>query len=213
MHYSIKFNRQFEEIINSSTHGLGIIGAITCTVILLNKAFIYGSYWHIATFSIFGGGLILLYIASTLFHAAKNLRSKSRLNKFDQSSIFVLIAATYTPIAILGVRGTFGWIIFVFEWVIALAGIAYKIWFYASHMRTMSTIIYIAMGLVFLVAIVPIIKNTSTLSLFFLVFGCSSYIIGAVFYLLKKIPLNHAIFHFFVLGGSLCHFLAIYYLL
>ena len=157
--------------------------------------------------------MILLYLASTIFHSAKNIRKKVYLNRFDHSSIYILIAATYTPVTLVSIRGGFGWVVFGLIWAIALSGIIYKIWFYSIKMRKLSMWIYIAMGWLIIIAIVPIVKSMSNTSLWFLLIGCLSYFIGTYFYIKKNIPFGHSIFHLFILGGTICHFYAIYYIL
>ena len=201
-----------EEIVNSSSHGVGVLIAVACTAILVTRAAILGNAWHIVTFSIFGAGMINLYTASTLFHASLNVKIKHKLNKFDHSSIYVLIAATYTPISLVGLKGPFGWVLFGLIWAMALSGIAFKIWFYTSKLRTLSTILYIAMGWLVLIAIVPIIRNLPDISLWFLLAGGLSYSISTIFYLNRELPYGHGIFHIFILGGSICHFFSIFFL-
>ena len=121
-----------EEIVNSTSHGVGLLIAFACTALLIVRAAYYGSAWHIVSFSIFGAGLINLYAASTLFHSAVNPRIKFNLNRFDHSSIYILIAATYTPFALVGIQGAFGWVIFGLLWVMAIAGVIFKVWFFST---------------------------------------------------------------------------------
>ncbi|HRX69505.1 MAG TPA: hemolysin III family protein [Tenuifilaceae bacterium] len=208
-----KKRKKYEEIVNSSSHGIGVLIAVACTAILATRAAILGNAWHIVTFSIFGAGMINLYTASTLFHASVNVKKKSKLNKFDHSSIYVLIAATYTPISLVGLKGAFGWVIFGLIWAMALFGIVYKIWFYSVKFRTLSTILYIAMGWLILIAIVPIIQNLPNISLWFLLAGGLSYSFGTIFYINRDWPYGHGIFHLFILGGSICHFFAVLFLI
>ena len=208
-----KKRKKKEEIVNSTSHGVGILIAVACTAILVTRAAILGNAWHIVTFSIFGAGMINLYTASTLYHSAINMRNKLKLNKFDHSSIYVLIAATYTPISLVSLKGPFGWVIFGLIWAMAIAGIIFKIWFYTSKFRFLSTILYIAMGWLIIIAIVPVIKNVPNLSLWFLLAGGLSYSFSTVFYLNRNLPYGHGIFHIFILGGSICHFFALFFLL
>ncbi len=204
---------KYEELANCITHLIGLMGAITFSAILITQSSYLGDAWHIISYSIFGGGMILLYLASTIFHSAKNIRKKVYLNRFDHSSIYILIAATYTPVTLVSIRGGFGWVIFGLIWAIALSGIIYKIWFYSIKMRKLSMWIYIAMGWLIIIAIVPIVKSMSNTSLWFLLIGCLSYFFGTYFYIKKNIPFGHSIFHLFILGGTICHFYAIYYIL
>ena len=209
---AIHFKRN-EEIVNAITHGIGFLLAIAATAILTVRASIHGNAWHIVTYSIFGAGLINLYLASTLYHSSTRAQIKYYLNRFDHSSIYVLIAATYTPFTLVALKGAFGWVIFGLIWAMAIAGVVFKIWFYTTKFRTLSTWLYIAMGWLIIIAIVPIVKNLPNISLWFLFAGGLSYSIGTFFYLKKSIPFGHGIFHLFILGGSICHFFALFYLL
>jgi hemolysin III len=212
MNAKAKKRRRYEEIFNSTSHGIGVLIAIACTAIMVTRAALYGDAWHIVSYSIFGAGMITLYVASTLFHGTKKLRRKHSLNIFDHSSIYVLIAATYTPFTLVGIGGGFGWVLFGIIWGLALAGIVFKIWFYTHKWRNISAILYGAMGWLFIMAIVPIVRNFPTLSLVFLLVGCVTYTIGIFFYIRKDIPYGHGIFHLFVLGGSICHFFAMVFM-
>jgi hemolysin III len=202
-----------EEIVNSTTHGVGIGLAIAATVILIVRAALYADAWHIVTYSIFGAGLINLYVASTLFHSAKNVLTKYYLNRFDHSSIYVLIAATYTPFSLTALRGPLGWVIFGLIWAMAIGGIIFKTWFYSNKHRTLSMWLYIAMGWLIILFFYQVIKSMPAITVWFLVTGCLSYFFGAFFYLNKKIPFGHGIFHLFIIGGSTCHFFALYFLI
>ncbi|HPD94522.1 MAG: hemolysin III family protein [Bacteroidales bacterium] len=202
-----------EEIVNSTSHGVGVGLAIAATVLLIIRAAMHGNAWHVVSYSIFGAGLINLYTASTLFHSAINPRVKYNLNKFDHSSIYILIAATYTPFALLVIRGWLGWTIFGIVWFLAIAGLVYKIWFYSDKFRKLSAWLYIVMGWIGLIAIVPIIKNAPSISLWFLLSGCLAYTVSVVFYLKDHIPYVHGIFHLFIIFGSACHFFSLYFLI
>lgn len=205
--------RKYEEIFNSTSHGIGVLIAIACTAIVVTRAALYGDAWHIVSYSIFGAGMIILYIASTLFHGAKNVRVKYKLNTFDHSSIYVLIAATYTPFTLVAIRGPLGWLLFGIIWGLAIAGIVFKVWFYTHRWRNISAILYGAMGWMFIMAIVPIVRNLPTVSLVFLLVGCVTYTLGIFFYIRKDIPFGHGIFHLFVLAGSICHFFAMVFMI
>ncbi len=202
-----------EEIINSTSHGVGLMIAFACTALLIVRAAYYGTAWHIVTFSIFGAGLINLYAASTLFHSAINPRVKYNLNRFDHSSIYILIAATYTPFALVGIKGAFGWVIFGLLWAMAIAGVVFKIWFYSPKYRKLSAWLYVAMGWAGIIAIVPIIRNVPVTSLWFLLSGCLAYSFGVLFYLVEKIPYGHGVFHLFIIAGSICHFFSLIFMI
>lgn len=202
-----------EEIVNSTSHGAGLLIAFACTALLIVRASYYGTAWHIVTFSIFGAGLINLYTASTLFHSAVNPKKKYNLNRFDHSSIYILIAATYTPFALVGIKGAFGWVVFGLVWAMGIAGVIFKIWYYSPKFRKLSTWLYIAMGWTGIIAIVPIINNVPNTSLWFLLSGSLAYSFSVIFYLFDKIPYGHGVFHLFIIGGSVCHFFALLYLI
>lgn len=202
-----------EEIVNSTSHGIGLLIAFACTALLIVRGAYYGNVWHIVTFSIFGAGMINLYTASTLFHSAVNLKTKSNLNRFDHSSIYILIAATYTPFALVGIRGTFGWVIFGLLWAMAISGVIFKIWFYSLKYRRLSTWLYVIMGWTGIIAIVPIIRNVPIISLWFLMAGCLTYSFSIIFYLIEKIPFGHGVFHLFIIGGSICHFFSLIFMI
>jgi hemolysin III len=200
-----------DEIINSSTHAVGIGLSIAALVLMTVRAALYGTPAAVVGGVIFGAGMIVLYTASTIFHATKRWRLKYKLNKFDHSAIYALIAATYTPITLVTLSGAWGWAVFGIIWAMALAGIIFKVFFYTAKYRVISTIAYIAMGLMIVVALQPLIESMPLWGLIWMAIGGVSYIAGAMFYLVKNVPLMHGIFHLFVLGGSFAHFWAIYH--
>ncbi|WP_299577714.1 hemolysin III family protein [uncultured Sunxiuqinia sp.] len=202
-----------EEIANSVSHGIGVALAIAGVCLLTVFGALYGTVWHIVSFAVFGASMVLLYLASTLFHGVKNPRLKAKLNRFDHSAIYILIAGSYTPISLIALRGWIGWTIFGLIWSMAVAGIVFKIWFYSSKWRNLSAWLYVAMGWLIVFAIVPMIKNVPPVSLWFLLAGGLSYTVGALFYLFPKVPFFHLVFHLFILGGSVCHFFSFLYLL
>jgi len=212
MNSILKRRTKGDEILNSVSHGVGIGLSVAATVLLIVKASLHGSAWHIVSFSIFGVGMILLYTSSTLFHGVYNPRLKRKLNKLDHSSIYVLIAATYTPITLVTLRGPWGWSIFGVIWGLAIAGVVFKVWFYTAKLRVLSTILYMAMGWVIIIAIVPVIKHAPPTTLWFLLAGCICYTLSPFFYLWRSKPYLHGVFHFFILGGTICHFFGFWYL-
>jgi hemolysin III len=154
--------------------------------------------------------MMTLYLASTLYHSAKNPDRRHRLNVFDHASIYLLIAGTYTPFVLVTLRGPWGWSLFGVVWAAAIGGIIFKI-FYTGRFDLVSTIAYVVMGSIVVVAIKPLMANLSLPGLYWLLAGGVSYIVGAVLYMLRKMPFHHAVFHLFVLLGSFCHFWAIYW--
>ncbi len=199
-----------EEFWNILTHGLGLILSIPALVLLIVYSSLYDSVWHIVSFSIYGATLVILYAASTLFHSAKNKDTRLKLNVFDHSSIYLLIAGTYTPFLLVTLRGPWGWSLFGVIWGLAIIGVVVKL-FFTGRFDKISTAVYVLMGWLIIIAIKPLIENLSPDGLFWLTAGGISYSIGAALYLIKKIPYNHAIFHIFVLAGSICHFIAIFF--
>lgn len=198
-----------EEKLNIISHGLGVVLAIPATVMLIVKASFHGNAWQIVSVSIYGASMITLYLASTLYHSTKNIEKRHKLNVFDHASIYLLIAGTYTPFLLVTLRGTWGWSLFGVIWAAAIGGVIFKI-FYTGKFSVISTVAYVVMGSIVLVAIKPLITNLSLPGLYWLLVGGVSYIIGAVLYLQHKMPYNHAIFHLFVLAGSICHYIAVY---
>ena len=206
----IKYYSPIEEKINIISHAIGFILSMVALVLLVWHATRHGDVWHIVSFSIFGASLIILYAASSFYHSAKKSELRSRLNIIDHASIYVLIAGTYTPFTLVTLKGTIGWVIFGISWGLALTGIILK-FFFTGKYNLMSTIMYVLMGWVIVFAIKPLINNLPLAGLLWLVAGGISYTIGAILYGIKKIKFNHAIFHIFVLMGSFCHFMSVYF--
>lgn len=199
-----------EEFWNVLTHGLGLILSIPALVLLVVFASLNETVWHIVSYSIYGSTLVMLYLASTLFHASRKKEIRLKLNIFDHVSIFFLIAGTYTPFVLVTLRGPWGWTIFGIIWGLAIIGTILK-FFYTGRYNKISTLIYVLMGWIIVIAVEPLIYSISTQGLFWLTFGGISYSIGAIFYLLNRLPYNHAIFHVFVLVGSIAHFISVFF--
>ena len=197
-----------EERWNIYSHGLGFLLSIPATVFLILKAS-HGDVWQIVSVSIYGASMMTLYLASTLYHSSKDPERRHKLNIFDHASIYLLIAGTYTPFLLTTLRGPWGWSLFGVIWTAAIGGIIFKL-FYTGKFDVVSTIAYVAMGSIVIVAIKPLMAHLPLPGLYWLLAGGVSYIIGAVLYLQYKLPFHHAIFHFFVLAGSACHFIAVY---
>ncbi|NQT58200.1 MAG: hemolysin III family protein [Bacteroidetes bacterium] len=205
----IKYYSPIEERINIISHGAGFIASIAALVLLVLQASLNGNVWHKVSFSIFGTSLLLLYAASTLYHSSKKPELRKRLKIIDHASIYILIAGSYTPFTIVTLNGTVGWVIFGIAWGIALTGIILKL-FFTGEYNLLSTIMYVMMGWLVVFFIKPLMNNLSSGGLFWLMAGGISYTVGAVIYMIKKIPYNHAIFHIFVLIGSTCHVVSVY---
>jgi len=207
---NITYYDSTEEKINVITHAIGLLLSIAALVILIVHASNNGSARHIVSFTIFGASLILLYSASTLYHYSQKPNIRRKLNILDHASIYVLIAGTYTPFTLVTLKGALGWTIFGITWGIALVGVFLKL-FYTGRYDKISTIAYVTMGWIIIIAIKPLIENLPINGLYWLLAGGLSYTVGAVLYSIKKIKYNHAIFHIFVLFGSFSHFMAIYF--
>lgn len=205
-----KYYSPLEEKINIISHAIGFSLSIVALVLLVTHANLHGDVWHIVSFSIFGSSLIILYAASTFYHSAKKSELRNRLNIIDHASIYVLIAGTYTPFTLVTLNGAIGWVIFGISWGLALTGIILKLFFTGKY-NLMSTIMYVLMGWIIVFAIKPLINNLPLEGFLWLFAGGISYTIGAIIYGIKKIKFNHAIFHMFVLMGSFCHFMSVYF--
>ena len=206
----IKHYSSIEEKTNIISHAIGFLLSIVALVLLVAHANQYGNVWHIVSFSIFGASLIILYGASTFYHSTKKPELRNRLRVFDHASIYVLIAGSYTPFTLVTLNGPLGWSILGIAWGMALTGIILKI-FLTGKYKLISTLMYLFMGWIIIFAIKPVYNNLPLEGFLWLVAGGMSYTIGAIIYSIKKIKFNHAIFHLFVLGGSACHFVSVFF--
>jgi hemolysin III len=197
-----------EEIANSIIHGLGIVLAISGLGVLTAFASLRGNAWHIVSCSIFGATLIILYTTSTLYHAIPNHRAKAVLRVLDHSAIFLLIAGTYTPFSLVSLRGPWGWSLFGVIWGLAIVGIIFKVTM-LRRWTAISVALYLVMGWVAIVAAQPMLEAVAPGGLALLLAGGLSYTAGVVFYAWKRLPYHHAVWHAFVLAGSICHFFAV----
>lgn len=196
-----------EEIANCVTHGTGAALSIAALVILVVFAAKQSDVWKVVAFSIYGATLITMYLASTLYHAIRNPQWKRFFRILDHSNIYLLIAGTYTPITIGTMRGGWGWTLFGIIWGLAILGINFKI-FALGKIKKLSVVIYILMGWMAVIAINPLRKTMDNTFLLWLVIGGLSYTLGVIFYAYRKMPYHHAVWHLFVLGGSISHFFA-----
>ena len=206
----IKFYSPLEERINIISHAIGLVLSIIALVLLVRHANLHGTIWHVVSFAIFGASLISLYAASTFYHSARKPALRRRLRIIDHATIYILIAGTYTPFALITLSGPTGWILFACSWGMALTGIILKL-FHTGKYNLLSTLMYVFMGWIIVFAIKPLINNLSSDGLFWLVAGGMAYTTGAILYSIKKIKFNHAIFHLFVPLGSTCHFISVYF--
>lgn len=206
----ITFYDPKEEKLNVISHAFGLVLSIIALVLLVVFASLEGSAWHIVSFSIYGASLIVLYAASTFYHNSKTPKLRYRLNIFDHASIYVLIAGTYTPFTLVVLDGWVGWTIFGVSWGLVLTGVILKLFFIGKYDK-ISTIAYVLMGWLIVFAIKPLVQNLPIEGLLWLLGGGISYTVGAILYSIKRIKFNHFIFHIFVLLGSFCHFIAVFF--
>ena len=197
-----------EEVINALTHGFGAAAALAGGAVLITLAALYGDGWQLVSAIVFGLCLLLLYIASTLYHAIQHPVAKARLKVFDHCAIYLLIAGTYTPFTLVGLRGPWGWSLFAAIWALAFAGVAFKL-FYTGRFKLLSTLFYIAMGWLVVVAIKPLLGALDAWTFGWLLAGGVFYTLGTVFYHRPSLPYAHAIWHMFVIAGSVCHYISV----
>ncbi len=201
-----------EEIGNAISHGIGLGLSIAALVILVYIGVKYGDSRYVVSYSIYGSSLVILYLASTLYHSVPEGKVKDLFKIFDHSAIFLLIAGTYTPITLIALNGRLGMTLFIIVWTIAFLGILFKM-FFSKKYKKLSTMMYLLMGWLIIFAIKPLITNLNTISTIFLISGGIVYSLGTIFYLWKNLKFNHLIWHFFVLGGSVCHFFMMFFLI
>lgn len=197
-----------EEIANSLTHGVGVLLSIAGLAVLVTLTALRADAWAVTAGAIFGASMVLLYASSTLYHSLRAPRLKHVVRVVDHVAIFYLIAGTYTPFMLVNLRGPWGWSLFGVVWALAVAGTALKI-FFTGRFRVLSTLVYLFMGWLVIVAIKPLMEALPRGSLVMLISGGLAYSLGTVFYLWKRLPYHHAVWHMFVLAGSVCHFFAV----
>ena len=198
-----------EERLNIWSHALGLFLSLLAFPFLITKAFTYSGFWQVSSFIIYGLSLIVLYAASTFYHASVNPKNRRKLNIFDHAAIYALIAGSFTPFCIIALDSDLGWYLFIFVWIFALIGIILKL-FFTGRFDKLSTAMYLLMGWQVVFFIKPLMKVLTDFGLNLLIIGGVFYTVGAMLYSIKKIPYNHAIFHLFVLLGSASHFFALY---
>jgi len=197
-----------EEMASALTHGAGALASAAGGAVLIVLSALAGDPWRVVGSSVFAATLVLLYTASTLYHAARGPVARARLQVFDHCAIYLLIAGSYTPFLLIGLRGGWGWSLFGVVWGLAVAGVIFKL-FFTGRFPRLSTGIYLGMGWLALVAIVPMMQRLPGTTLAWLVAGGIAYTAGTTFYHSRRIPYAHAIWHLFVLAGSVCHYAAV----
>lgn len=197
-----------EEVANSLTHGFGLLLSVAGFVFLVSLAAIKGDGWHIASSIVYGSSLVILYAASTFYHSAVSPELKHTLQLVDHCCIYLLIAGSYTPFLLVVLRGTLGFGLLAFVWAFAMFGIAMKVIF-RGRFNAVGVVSYLAMGWIGVIAIQPLYLALGIAPLILIIAGGLSYTLGVIFFGWKSIKHHHAIWHGFVLGGSVFHFLAI----
>lgn len=200
-----------DEWANWLTHGVGCILSFIALFFLIKESFTEDiPLWEALAYSIYGSCLVFLYAISTLYHSVKNVKWKHFFRLLDHCAIYLFIAGSYTPFALLVLKGVWAWSIFTAIWVLAFAGIIFKVLF-IGRFDKLSTCLYLGMGWLVIIAAEPLIQNLSLEGLFWLAGGGGFYTFGVFFYSLDRFRFFHAIWHLFVMAGSYCHFFAIYH--
>lgn len=197
-----------EELANTLTHGFGFLLSLFGLGLLIYLASIYGDVWYVVSAVIYGLSLIALYSASTFYHGATSPKLKEKLQLLDHCCIYLLIAGTYTPFTLIALRGTFGNSLFLVVWLFALVGIGIKIFFH-NRIPAASVISYLVMGWIGIIAVQPLYHILGLAPLILILVGGIAYTLGTIFYGWNSLKHHHAVWHLFVLGGSILHFLAI----
>jgi len=198
-----------EDRANSLTHAVGAGIFVAGLALIIVLASLTGDPWKIVSVSIYGATLVILYTISTLYHSVKSIKVRRVFRILDHVSIHLLIAGTYTPFMLVSLRGPFGWSIFGMIWGLAVIGIAADV-FFTGRFKTLSTILYLLMGWLIVIALRPLSHVLPTAGLALLFAGGAAYSLGAAFYLFdKRLPFGHMVWHLFVLGGSVCHYLSV----
>ena len=197
-----------EHIANAITHGVGFGLSIACLVLLVVFSSLRQGTWEIVSCSVYGATLVILYLASTLYHSIHAPRARRVLNIIDHAAIYLLIAGTYTPYLLVPLRGALGWSLFGVMWGLAVVGIVFQALF-ISRFKFLSTLSYVAMGWMVVATIIPLLRELPVLAIIWLAIGGLCYTLGIVFYAWKRLKFAHAIWHLFVLAGSISHFFGI----
>lgn len=197
-----------EEIAHTITHGIGVLLSIAGLSVLVAFSTLNGNAWHIVSSSIYGASLVVLYSASSLYHGIPNRRAKSVLKQMDHAAIYFLIAGTYTPFLLVSLRGAWGWSLLGIIWSIAIFGAIVE-FLNVPHLKKLSLGLYLGLGWIVVVAVKPMLVQVETGGLLLLLLGGLSYSFGVIFYLRDKMPYNHAVWHLFVLAGSVFHYFSV----
>lgn len=197
-----------EEVANAITHGIGALLSIAALVLLIVFASLKGTPWHVVSFTIYGVSMLLLYSCSTIVHSLKEGKAKDLFEIFDHSSIYLYIAGSYTPFLLVATRGALGWTLFGIVWGIAIGGTVFKA-FFVKRFLFMSTLFYLGMGWLIVLIWPQLTAAVPGPGITLLAAGGLLYTLGTLFYVWRGFPYHHAVWHLFVLGGSVLHFFAI----
>ena len=198
-----------EERINIGSHAIGLLLSVVGLVTLVIRASEGGRAVHVVSATVFAVSMMALYAASVAYHSTQDPVLRTRLRTVDHSAIYVLIAGTYTPFALVTLQGTAGWVLFSVIWSMALTGIVLKL-FFTGRYKLFSTLMYVFMGWLIVFFIKPLVASFPPAGLAWLLAGGVAYTLGAVLYSIPRVPFHHAVFHVFVVLGSACHFVAVY---
>jgi hemolysin III len=198
-----------EEIAHSTIHGLGAVLSALGLMLLIVRASRTGDPWCTISFAIFGATMVLLYVSSTLYHALIPTRARKVFKILDHAAIYLLIAGTYTPFLLVSLRGSWGWSLFGIVWGLAIGGVLFKV-FCVGRYKLVSTLLYLGMGWLGLIAAKPLLSQVPKGGLIWLLAGGLAYSAGTIFYHWRGMKYHHAVWHIFVLAGTLCHFWAVY---
>lgn len=208
--YTIHTYSALEEKLNVWSHFIGLLMSVLAMVLLIFRAIDLENVWAMISFPVFGLSMIVLYSASTMYHYSKSPKIRYRMNIFDHAAIYVLIAGSYTPFVLVSLNGAEGYTIFSIVWSIAFVGIIFKI-FFTGRFNILSTILYVAMGWLIIFSFKSLLQQLDFNGVVWLISGGVAYTLGAILYSIDKLKLNHAIFHLFVLLGTFCHFISVYF--
>lgn len=213
MEINTKFTRG-EELANAISHFIGAILAVVGLVLMVYFSIAHGNIWHLVSTSIFGASMILLYLSSTLTHMLPMGKAKDFFFNFDRIAIYLLIAGTYTPIALVTLNGPLGWVVLGLEWGFVIVGttlILTRPGDYKTGVNTFYVVSYALMGWLILIAVVPIVKALPLMGSLWILIGGLSYTIGIIFFKLIRFPYHHLVWHLLVLAGSISHFIAVFF--
>jgi hemolysin III len=199
-----------EEIAHAVTHGIGVVLSVAGLALLVTYAVLYGDVWHITSCSIYGATLVLLYTASTLYHGIPMPRAKKLLQRFDHAAIFLLIAGTYTPFTLVNLRGSWGWTLFGLVWGVAMIGVLLEL-LKDERLKWLSLSLYLGLGWLVVIAIKPLIDAVEVGGIILLLAGGLCYSLGVIFYIWRRLAYHHAVWHLFVLAGSVLHFFSVFF--